>query len=377
MNKSVFDEIFSNYKARYDELNDPDDRDEIRKWPAVRCCIDNWSIDAEDFLEMFKRSMRLSQNIIENRFKHPINGIIFLCEQGKTELIREEFRKLLSDDVDIRRIQKKADAFQDSVNTMLSEIGPEKWSYEQDRRDPLMYLAFIKPECSYMFKAEPAKIFSKYVEFGDDLGSGQTFRLDHYYRLCDEVLAEIEKDEGFIEMLDTELTKAAERNGMDESDLHDMPGKLRIAVYDIIYCAKSARLYEDVNPPVKKGSKEDKEKTVRRRIEEIHELLDNENDKLEKLLREAPEYPDLTGVELTHIRYGRGKVKYQDGHYLHMEYEGADKIFSLLDCITKGYLKGVSEDIVETCKKISDIDVQKKELTNSLRHLRAELSLLE
>lgn len=377
MNKNVFDEIFSNYKARYEELNDPDGRDEIYKWPAVRCCIDNWNVDEEDFLEMFKRSMRLSLNIIENRYKHPINGITFLCERGKTEQVREEFKKLLSDDEDIRKIQDKADAFQDGINAMLSEIAPEKWSYEQDRRDPLMYLAFIKPESSYMFKAEPARVFSNYVEFGDDIGSGQTFRLDHYYRLCDEVLVEIEKDEDFIEMLDAELTRAAERNSMNESDLQDMPGKLRIVVYDIMYCASSAWLYEGMKPPVKKGSKEDKERIVQRRIEEIHELLDNENAELEELLNNAPEYPDLTGVELTNIRYGKGKVNSQDGHYLHIEYDGEDKVFPLPECITKGYLRGTSEDIVEICRKLSDIDVQKKKLTSSLRRLSEELLLLE
>jgi len=377
MNTNRFDEIFSNYKAKYKELNDPDGRDEIYKWLAVRCCTDNWNIDAEDFLEMFRRSMHLSQNIIENRYKHPINGITYLCEQGKTEQVREEFRKLLSDAEDIRKIQDKADVFQDSINAMLSEIAPEKWSYEQDRRDPLMYLAFIKPERSYMYKAEPARVFSNYVEFGDDIGSGQTFRLDHYYRLCDEVLAEIEKDEDFIEMLDAELTKVAERNDMSGSDLQGMPGKLRIVVYDIMYCANSAWLYEGMKPPVKKGSKEDKERIVQRRIEEIHELLDTENAELEELLKSDPEYPDLTGVELMNIRYGKGKVKSQDGHYLHIEYGGEDKMFPLPDCITKGYLKGASEDIVEACKQLSDINEHKKKLTSSLRQLSEELSLLE
>ncbi|MBE5851159.1 MAG: hypothetical protein E7298_13670 [Lachnospiraceae bacterium] len=377
MNKTVFKEIFDNYKGKYDFLNDPDGRNEIYKWPAVRCCIDNWEIDADDFLDMFKRSMRLSQNIIENRYKHPINGIVFLCEQGKTDQVREAFRKLLSDEEDIRKVQSNADTFQDEINAMLGEIAPEKWSYEQDRRDPLMYLAFIRPGSCYMFKAESARVFANYVEFGDDIGSGQTFRLDNYYRLCDEVLAEVEDDVEFVEMLDDKLTMAAEKNDMDAADLQDIPGKLKIVVYDIMYCANSAWLYEGMPEPVKKGSKQDKERTRHKRIEEIHDQLDKENAELDALLKDVPEYPDLVGAELTNIRYGKGIVKSQAGHYLHIEYNGDEKTFPLPDCITKGYLKGADDSVVDVCKRLSEIDAEKKRLTGSLRRLSEELSLLE
>ena len=92
MNKGIFQKILSNYKEKYDYINNPEGSDEIYKWPAVRCCIDNWDIDAKDFLAMLKKCTRLSMNIIENKVKHPINGLTFLCEQGKTDQVREAFR---------------------------------------------------------------------------------------------------------------------------------------------------------------------------------------------------------------------------------------------------------------------------------------------
>lgn len=377
MNKEIFRKILSNYKEKYDFINDAEGCDEIYKWPAVRCCIDNWDIDAEDFLAMLKKSMRLSMNIIENKIKHPINGLTFLCEQGKTEQVREAFRNLLSDEGDVRDRQSRAEAFQDSINDMIEEIAPEKWSFKQDRRDPLMYLAFIKPESNYMFKASPAHEFATYVDFGDDIGSGQTFRLDIYHRLCDEILAEIETDEEMLTMLDEELKGAAKRNEMSEESLLSIPGKLKIMVYDIMFCADAYTLFEGIEKPAKKGSREAKERARRRRIEEIYEQIDSENAELDRVIEDIPPYPDLTGAELISKKYGKGTVHSQDGHYIYINYKGEDRTFTLPDCFVKGFLKGADDDVMAVCQTISDLDARKRSLSSSLNQLRMELSALE
>ena len=44
-----------------------------------------------------------------------------------------------------------------------------------------------------MFKSTEAKAFADCYEFGEDIGSGQTFRLDVYYRMCRELVDEIKK----------------------------------------------------------------------------------------------------------------------------------------------------------------------------------------
>lgn len=377
MNKDIFARVLANYKANYDKINDFDGRDESYKWPAVRTCLDYWDIDAADFTEMFKRAMSKSQNIIENRYKHPIGGISFLCEQGKTEEIREEFRKLLSDDGDIRDRQKRAEAFVDNINAMLNEIAPEKWSYMQDRRDPIMYLSFIKPADNYMFMSERARTFANYVEFGDDIGSGQTFRLDNYYRLCDEVLEELEADDEMKGMLDSQLERRAEKEGMSIEDMKQMPGKLHIVVYDMMYCGEACGIYTGIDKPVRKGSKEEKERTRLKRIEEIHDEMEKRDLELNNLMKDVPEYPNLEGAELTNIRYGKGKVVRQNGKYLYIDYGGDEKAFALPDCISKGYLKGASDEVVAVCKRISEVAEQQKKLTSALRNLGFELALIE
>ena len=48
-----------------------------------------------------------------------------------------------------------------------------------------------------MFKSTEARAFSDCYEFGEDIGSGQTFRLDVYYRMCRELVDEIKNSDIF------------------------------------------------------------------------------------------------------------------------------------------------------------------------------------
>ncbi len=105
--------------------------------------------------------------------------------------------------------------------------------------------------------------------------------------------------------------------------------------------------------------------------------MDKENAELEDLIKDAPDYPDLTGVELKHVRYGKGMVKSQERHYLNIEYKGEERTFTLPDCITGGYLKDATDEVVEICRMLSEIEEKKSDLTKSLKRLRNELSLLE
>ena len=122
MNKDVFKKILANYKAKYEMINDLGGWDEMFKWIAVRTCQDNWDIDAPDFGDMLKKALGKTSYIIENAIKHPITGLLFLCDQGKAEFVRDEFRKLLSNEGDIRDRQARTEAFNDSINEMLNRL---------------------------------------------------------------------------------------------------------------------------------------------------------------------------------------------------------------------------------------------------------------
>ena len=207
MNQANLAKLFHNYIESYNVLTDAE-HDELYKWRAVNHFQKYWNLEADEFGEMFKQAMEQSFNIVNNSIVQPANGIVFLCKQNKEteEEVREEFRKMLApDDGDIRVRQERIDAFAAAINEKLQKVAPGKWKYDQDRRSVIMYLSFISPDDNFMFKSTEARAFANGCEFGEDIGSGQTFRLDVYYRMCKELAEEIKKNEKLCALLEEKL----------------------------------------------------------------------------------------------------------------------------------------------------------------------------
>ena len=80
-----------------------------------------------------------------------------------------------------------------------------------------MYLSFISPDDNFMFKSTEARAFANDCEFGEDIGSGQTFRLDVYYRMCRELAEEIKNNEKLCALLGICRGNPRPFNDRDES----------------------------------------------------------------------------------------------------------------------------------------------------------------
>ncbi len=378
MNREAFHKLLDIYKSRFESFNQPGGRHEIFKWSAVQTCQDNWNLDADDFKTMFKDAMSNTSFIIENSRMHPVNGIVYLCENGKTEEVRTEFRNLLKDDDgNLKDRQKRIESFRDKINDMLMELDSKKWSFRESNRDPIMFLSFIKPEENYMFKSDCTSSFVKYMDFGGDIGSGQTFHLNEYYRLCDEISNEISDDEELIRLVDEELTREAETYHFDTDKFVNSTWKLKVLVYDIIYVANTTDFYDSF-PVLKKkySSAAQKERNIKIRIEEIQSILEDKSNELEELKSKMPSLPELTGVELSNLKSGKGKVVSQDRHYIMVEFPKETREFALPDCLVKGFLIGVDDDTLELCKQISELNIRKNLLKNEISRYCTELGLL-
>lgn len=122
---------------------------------------------------MFKQSMSLTSNLINNSRVSPTNGIVKLAEIPElTETVRESFRELFADDGgDITERQNRIENFRDKINELLEKYEPEKWKYSQEFRTVLFYLNMYRPSENYLFKATEAKKFMYCTEYGDDFGT--------------------------------------------------------------------------------------------------------------------------------------------------------------------------------------------------------------
>ncbi len=382
MNQANLAKLFHNYIESYNVLTDAE-HDELYKWRAVNHFQKHWNLEADEFGEMFKQAMEQSFNIVNNSIVQPANGIVFLCKQDKKteEEVREEFRKLLAPDGgDIRARQDRIDTFAAAINEKLQNAAPGKWKYDQDRRSVIMYLSFISPDDNFMFKSTEARAFANGCEFGEDIGSGQTFRLDVYYRMCRELAEEIKKNEKLCVLLEDKLQAEANVDENETNSITEVAGRYNIYAYDIIYCAHAYNLYGDI--PVRKKTKlsavEQKRQEKENRVKDLIAQREEKNEQFEQLEKQLNEmkFPDIIGMKVKNIRYGEGNVTDQNGKYVTVEFTAGAKNFILPDAFEKGFLKSADEEISACFEEIGSLKKTKEKYEGNIRLLSTEISRL-
>jgi len=237
MNKHNLDLILDQYASRFSELNDVKGNDEGYKWRAESCFVEHWDIDAEDFVSMFKAAMRDMSNLIDNATVQPIGGILLLLKQpNEVEFVRECFRELYQpDNGDLETRQDRIYSFMEKMNAKIEKYAPGSWKYPQKVNNVIYYLSLRYPNENYIFKSTEATEWANCIEYGDDFGSGETFSLAKYYKMCDELRDAVSEHEQIMELHSRRFEKEA--RGYDD--------ELHILVYDIIYCAHTYLFYTD------------------------------------------------------------------------------------------------------------------------------------
>ena len=380
MNHELLHRLIDSYIEKYSLMNNQEHH-EIYKWTAVSNFQKYWDIDAEDFGKMFKKAMSESENLVDDNVMTPSRGIDFLCKQGAEmmERVRDAFRDLLViDNSDYKKRMKKIEIFVDEINAMLEEAGNEKWKYRQNVKAVIMYLAFIEPDDNYMFREAEVKAFANYVRYTGKIGSGKSFSLRSYYKLCDEVVEVLQDESDLMEMVAGELEKEAGRTG--DNAVTDIDGENHILAFDLIYCAQSYDFYEEQLLTQKKkplsalknDEKEQQADELKQEIDRINQALSTAQER-----RGGLELPDLTGLELTHVRYGTGAAVEQDRHYLTVAFGEMKKKFVLPDALIKGFLKTEKADVLERCTEIDALDNEIDQLKRDLHIAELQLSMIK
>ena len=372
MNNENLNKLLENYIASFDVINN-EEHQEYYKWEAIKHFKDNFDIEAPDFASMFKNATKLTYNLINNHIVQPTNGIIKLAERPElTETIRQIFRDLYADDnddIDLR--QDKIYKFISKCDELLNIYEKGKWKYAQDVRTVIFYLALMYPEKNYIFKSTQANKFKNCIEFGDDFGSGETFSLKKYYRLCEELVNAIKSNEKLIELHNSRLT--------DKMYADD---NFHILAYDIIYCGIFYDLYYNIiiNKPNKsKINKEQLKKQQEEKRNVIITEIDNLNENLKIALQQRSEYDYFStkGLIVTHKKFGEGTVSFHDNHYIVVIFKDSERKFLMPQGFTGGFLSTDSEEAVSILLEIAKIDQQIKDYENSIYNLNNELKSLQ
>lgn len=359
MNKHNLNLILEQYISCFAELNDVNGHDEGYKWRAESCFAEHWDIYAEDFASMFKASTKEMSNLIDNATVQPIGGILLLLKQpAEIEFVRECFRELYKEDGgDLEARQDRICAFMEKMNTKIDRYAPGSWKYPQKMNNVIYYLNLRYPGDNYIFKSTEATEWANCIEYGDDFGSGENFSLVRYYRMCDELRSAVSENKEIMELHARRFEKEA--RGYDD--------ELHILVYDIIYCAHTYHFYSEGMIQTTSAKARIKRAQIRDEIERLEDELAASTNRYRELMVAGEHEIDMTGMEVTHKIFGKGKVISQTTGMQVIVFPNGEKKFQFPGAYVGGFLK--TEDSIMAA--IKDSSTNKSDAEKTKKYIQA------
>ncbi|MCD8019036.1 MAG: hypothetical protein LUF92_05450 [Clostridiales bacterium] len=298
-------------------------------------------------------------NLIDNKSVQPIGGILSLFKRPKeVEFVRKCFRELFSEDGgDIDARQERIESFMDKINRRIDQYESGSWKYPQNMKDVIYYLNLWRPYENYIFKSTEASDWANCVEYGDDFGSGKSFSLKKYYRMCDELLEEVKKNDAILELHKARFDREAQ--GVFDDKLH-------ILVYDIIYCAHAYNFYEYATIHTTSAKERIRHAALREQYEEARSRYNAATEARDNIAAQATLTVDLTGKKLKHKTYGIGTVKSHANGTLIIEFGVGTKKFQYPNAIKGGFLSAVDDEVASGIQHEKD---SKTELENAEKEL--------
>ena len=336
------------YRNHYDEWADSGENP-CRRWAAAAVCRRGFDLSAKDFTGMLEQSMEQAAELLDGGEEKTLESILFLCRNGRENEVRRAFERLLDEDGgSIELLQEKLLQFSDGCNKMLEELAPEDGRLRLGLWSGLNFLALIRPERDFFFRAPEVTAFAGYAEAEEEIGYDRFLNLANYYKnaqeLCDELSGEAE--------LRKTVRKRLEQYGkkLGIPDLEDADPRGHLLAFDVMRAVYAMNWYAE-----KSAKRKSRISTVSQRkidrMQKAAQLLE-ERESAAARTREAraeengASLPQLTGKRAVHKSFGEGTIVSQNGRYLTVEFAKGQKKFALPGAVVNGYLTlaGPEED---------------------------------
>lgn len=327
MNDIHMQQIFKHYIDNFEKLNDSEHM-EYYKWQIVkkfRPMMDEaLKSDSISFPERLMEVKKITSNLVDS-YTQPFYGLVKFAEQ-EPDTVRGMFQNLFTYSGAIMEEKQRAVSdFLRKSHELRDKYYPDSFLYKDDMHSVTTYLFLYDPDHNYIFKSSHALIFADCIEFYDDWGSGDSVKLDVYYRMCDQIADAIKKSQV---MLKTDASRFENGWGVD-SETFASDAEKHILVFDLIYCCSTYGLFDGIifsRPKTKeKQLIQEKRDKAARFSKELEEAKEN----FEKL-EEALVYLDCAygiGTLIRHKKYGEGKVSAKHGTTIEVQFpDGAKKL---------------------------------------------------
>jgi len=349
MNKEQMHQIFAHYIDNFEMINDKE-HEEYYKWQVCAEFKDLMDealeAEAEDFADALYKVKVCSANIIDS-YTQPFYGLVELARK-EPETVQQMFSDLYSDDKgDVKVQMQLIKDFFDQCNELLDKYYPDSYLYKQNSHSVSSYLFLYNPDHHYMYKATQSQVMADCIEFYDDWGTGDNIKLDVYYHMCDEILAEIKE---CPELLNTNRSRYDSMLKLRPGELHE-DSELHILLFDIIYCSHVYNLFDGITfarPKSKEKQliveQKNKAKSLLAAYDEAKLAVDN----LDEALMYFSSSMKAAGT-VRHKMYGECEVITVDPRYLKIRIvkSGEEKLLGLAVVISNGIISLDTDEFKE------------------------------
>lgn len=199
-NEDKLDSIITEYKKQFIQSQWPKEK---FKWEAVKCFQDNWDINADDFIEMLKKSLAKTENLLSSKNNFPKDTIINLSKLYPNE-VRKMFIELFDEN---KNIYKRISTFKENSEALFKKPQKIGNSHYQTENAITIYLWLRYPDKYYIYK------FSEVVAVSNELESNYIFKrgefannIENFFNFYDEICSKLQSDTELKSMLNSVIT---------------------------------------------------------------------------------------------------------------------------------------------------------------------------
>ncbi len=193
-------------------------------------------------------------------------------------------------------------------------------------------------------------------------GSGDNIKLDVFYRMCDELVAEAKKN---TELINTDESRFDERFRVKPEDLFADHEK-HMLIFDIIYCCSVYDLFDGISFTRPKTKEKQLYAERKKKAQQLLEDYNNALSLAEQLSRGKDLFLDIfkSGSKLKHKNYGTGTVKEIDEKYIVINFPEQEKKLGVSIAIVNGIITSEDERFISGYEHYASVLKREESITS-------------
>lgn len=178
--------------------------EEQYKWEAVKQFQSSWNIEASDFVEMLKKSLSKTGNLLGSGYAYPRKMIEAMAESD-SDAVKAMFINLFDESKDLAM---RIESFINSAEVLREKYNKGSWkNHFQNTNAVTTYLWLMYPDKYYIYKYE---LYKKAAEELDDTyrpkGNGSVSNVIDGFKMYDEIRSYLKKDDRIRQIFNDALT---------------------------------------------------------------------------------------------------------------------------------------------------------------------------